>query len=123
MFANLGYEIVHPEVLSLSEQVRVVRNARCIAGCAGSQLHLTTFCDSPPPPLFKIVGERFNAPTDALIYWPKNGRVDEYLVPQPSQGSQQLRNKAPWRLRARDFERLPVVIQQWEAEVLRPGFQ
>lgn len=123
VFANLGYEIVHPEVLSLSEQVRVVRYARCIAGCAGSQLHLTTFCDSPPPPLFKIVGERFNAPTDALIYWPKNGRVDEYVVPQPSQGSQQLRNKAPWQLRARDFERLPVVIQQWEAEVLRPGLQ
>jgi capsular polysaccharide biosynthesis protein len=121
LFVELGYTIIHSQELPLSEQVALVRSATHICGCAGSQLHLTMFCDNPPPPLFKIATQNFNNPTDALIYWPKNGRVDEYVVPQLSELLHKPRNKASWRLRPADFERLPVVIKQWEAEVLVPG--
>ena len=121
LFVELGYTIIHSQDLTLSEQVALVRSATHICGCAGSQLHLTMFCDNPPPPLLKITTQNFNNPTDSLIYWPKNGRVDEYVVPQPSERLQQPRNKAGWRLRPADFERLPVVIKQWEAEVLVLG--
>lgn len=120
VFRKLGYAIVHPQEMTLSQQVALVRGASHIVGCAGSQLHLTMFCENPPPPLFKISGDNVsNPPTDASIYWAKTGRVDQYIVPQPSKTSPHRRNKDSWQLRPEDFERLAEIIEKWEGDVLK----
>lgn len=42
-FAAAGFTIVHPEQLSVREQIAVAANAEIIAGQAGSALHLSAF--------------------------------------------------------------------------------
>jgi capsular polysaccharide biosynthesis protein len=43
MFEGAGFEIVHPQELTLAEQVATVAAATAIAGCDGSALHLGAF--------------------------------------------------------------------------------
>lgn len=45
-FERAGFRVVHPETLSIDEQIRVVANARVIAGSSGSALHLAAFATS-----------------------------------------------------------------------------
>lgn len=40
---GLGFDVVYPETLSISEQIRTVRRARVLAGLEGSALHLSAF--------------------------------------------------------------------------------
>lgn len=43
IFRRNGFKIIYPETMPLSEQVYQVRNARVLAGCAGTALHLALF--------------------------------------------------------------------------------
>ena len=43
LFAQHGFEIVHPQLHPLEEQIALARNADVIAGCDGSALHLAMF--------------------------------------------------------------------------------
>ena len=43
IFAAAGFEIVHPQELSIAEQVALVGSSSAIAGCDGSALHLGAF--------------------------------------------------------------------------------
>ncbi len=47
LFNDLNFHIVRPEKLSISEQIRLVRGAKVIAGQHGSALHSTIFCQDP----------------------------------------------------------------------------
>lgn len=38
-----GFAIIHPQLLTIQEQVMLMRTAEVIAGCDGSALHLSTF--------------------------------------------------------------------------------
>lgn len=51
IFQEYGFEIVSPERLSLSEQVKLLDNVSCLAGCDGSALHLAVFL----PPKTKLI--------------------------------------------------------------------
>ena len=42
-FAETGFRVVHPELLPIDEQIRLVRGAAIIAGASGSALHLSAF--------------------------------------------------------------------------------
>lgn len=42
-FADNGFKIVHPERLSMAEQISLMKNCRHLAGVAGSALHLSVF--------------------------------------------------------------------------------
>lgn len=44
-FARAGYEVVHPEDLSIREQIALVRGAEILAGSSGSALHLSCFAE------------------------------------------------------------------------------
>ncbi|MCW2815552.1 MAG: hypothetical protein JWN84_3007 [Nocardioides sp.] len=44
-FAAAGFAVVHPETLSIAEQVATVRGAEVLAGLSGSALHLSVFAD------------------------------------------------------------------------------
>lgn len=43
IFEKNGYKIIYPEKLSLDEQIGLIKNARVLAGCAGTALHLALF--------------------------------------------------------------------------------
>jgi capsular polysaccharide biosynthesis protein len=43
IFEKNGYKIICPETLPLTEQIALVKNARVLAGCAGTALHLALF--------------------------------------------------------------------------------
>lgn len=45
LFAARGFRVVHPELLPLREQVRLMRSAPLLVGQAGSALHLSVFAD------------------------------------------------------------------------------
>ena len=46
-FVAAGFEVVHPEDHPLAEQVQLVRNARAVAGYAGSAMFTTAFAGAP----------------------------------------------------------------------------
>lgn len=43
VFKKNGFKIVYPEQLDLPHQVAIMKNARVLAGCAGTALHLALF--------------------------------------------------------------------------------
>lgn len=43
IFEKNGYKVICPETLPLTEQIGLVKNARVLAGCAGTALHLALF--------------------------------------------------------------------------------
>lgn len=43
IFEKNGYKIIWPEKLPLTQQIGLVKNARVLAGCAGTALHLALF--------------------------------------------------------------------------------
>ncbi|RWZ67949.1 glycosyltransferase family 61 protein [Labedella populi] len=45
-FERAGFRIVHPETLSIDDQIRTVANAAVIAGGSGTALHLAAFATS-----------------------------------------------------------------------------
>lgn len=67
IFLSKGYEIVHPQELSLSNQINIVRNADYIAGIEGSHLHLGAFRDAGGLKLIRIVPGHRNRQTDYKI--------------------------------------------------------
>lgn len=44
IMADMGYTIIHPQGLSLGNQIRLVRQAKRVAGLDGSAMHLAIFC-------------------------------------------------------------------------------
>lgn len=42
---ELGFQVVYPETMTLSEQIDLIRSARVLAGPGGSALHLSVFTD------------------------------------------------------------------------------
>lgn len=42
-FERNGFDIIHPQLLPLPEQIALCRNAQVIAGCDGSALHMAMF--------------------------------------------------------------------------------
>ncbi|MBQ8473699.1 MAG: glycosyltransferase family 61 protein [Alphaproteobacteria bacterium] len=43
IFEKNGFHVIYPETLSLMQQAAIVGNAKILAGCAGSALHLSVF--------------------------------------------------------------------------------
>ena len=43
IFEKNGFHVIYPETLPLSQQVAIIGNARVLAGCAGTALHLALF--------------------------------------------------------------------------------
>lgn len=43
IFEKNGFHVIYPETLSLAQQAAIVGNAKVLAGCAGSALHLSVF--------------------------------------------------------------------------------
>lgn len=66
-FAAAGFAVVHPETLSIAEQVAVVRGADVLAGLSGSALHLSVF--ATPGTRVLTVGDRRSPtrPTKAQV--------------------------------------------------------
>lgn len=43
IFEKNGFHVIYPETLPLAQQVAIIGNARVLAGCAGTALHLALF--------------------------------------------------------------------------------
>lgn len=48
LLSERGFQIVHPETMTVTEQLGLVRHARLLAGVSGSSLHLSAFADRAP---------------------------------------------------------------------------
>ena len=46
---DLGFEVVHPQELSIEDQLRTVARSRLLVGTAGSALHLSAFASKATP--------------------------------------------------------------------------
>lgn len=64
LMAGLGYAVVHPERLSVREQVAAVSGAHVLAGVGGSALHLSVF--APSDALVVELGDARGAPEPVL---------------------------------------------------------
>jgi hypothetical protein len=112
MFRQRGFEIVHPETLSLPEQVQAVRGATHIAGCVGSNMHLMVFARNAGKNLFRIAPSFFNEPVDLAIMERSGGNYSEFVAEQTKPVGM-LRSAAPWRLTPKHQFRLNLQIDEW----------
>jgi hypothetical protein len=48
-FQAEGFTVLHPQELSIAEQIATIRHARLIAGSAGSAMYLSAFCSPRGP--------------------------------------------------------------------------
>ncbi len=46
LWRSQGFDVVHPELLSIDEQMGLVRSAKVLMGVDGSAMHASTF--APP---------------------------------------------------------------------------
>ena len=60
-----GFEVIHPQTLSLGQQVAAVRGATHIIGPWGSQMHLTAFCNQPQ---LKVLRFGYKFPNKSVDY-------------------------------------------------------
>lgn len=108
-----GALIVRPETLPFAEQIRTVRRARAVAGCFGSQLHLSMF--QPGGARKLVIGsEQFTGPDETLISIANGTEVDYYLQSAPRRGSRRART-APWTI---DMDRFVPAFDRWLAQAV-----
>ena len=66
LFASKGFEIVHPQELSVLQQVKIAHDAEVLAGCVGSQMYLAAFQKRGGRNII-LAPENFFLPDDVLI--------------------------------------------------------
>lgn len=65
-FAAAGFEVIQPEALPITEQIRLARSAEVLAGCVGSQMYLAAFQPQGARTLV-LAPANFFLPDDAII--------------------------------------------------------
>jgi capsular polysaccharide biosynthesis protein len=71
-FLQRGFTIVHPQDLSIADQVRLARGAECLAGSAGSAMYLGAF-QRPRSVKVVLTPRHFTLIDDSLISHARNG--------------------------------------------------
>lgn len=105
MFANLGFEIVHPQSLSLSEQVKLVRECRIIAGVVGSQMHLACFANQNKLDVIRVAPSFFAWNTDRHIADGTLGAIKFHdVVIEKEVVAGYTKDKSPWPLTQSELE-------------------
>lgn len=66
LFRSEGFLVVRPETLSISEQISLVRSAKVLAGCVGSQMYLSAFRPAGSK-TFVVAPSNFYLKDDAMI--------------------------------------------------------
>jgi len=89
LFEQHGFEVVYPEDYTLSEQVRMFREATVVAGFAGSGLFHLAFCEAPKQ-VVMISSESYTATNEYMISSVIGHKVDIVWcpsdLPQPDAG-------------------------------------
>lgn len=60
LLERAGYRIVHPQELSIPDQIAVFNRAQVIVGCSGSAMHTSLFHLGGPLKIVTLCGPRFN---------------------------------------------------------------
>lgn len=115
LFEGLGYQVVHPQELDLSEQVAAIRGASHVAGCVGSQMHLTAFGDQVGLKVLRIAPSFFARSTDKKILQFKGGVLTDYIVDcllEPGKGPA----TSSWGVAERELSSIRDFVLRWESE-------
>lgn len=110
LLAARGFAIIAPEGLPFAAQVRLVANADRVAGCFGSQLHLSMFM-APGARKLVIGRERFLGPDETLIAIGNRSEVDYFVEPQGRAGAGRSEDE-DWTVDLPRFER---ALDRWLA--------
>jgi len=111
IFLDLGFEIVHPQLLSLEEQIYNIRHADLIAGCAGSALHIAVFRAKPGLHLLRVAPAFHNPPWDSKILAASQGESIDFTISAES-GARQI-NKAKWSISDAQLRDLATFATAW----------
>ncbi|EYD77701.1 hypothetical protein Rumeso_00867 [Rubellimicrobium mesophilum DSM 19309] len=112
IFRQHGFEIVHPQMLSLPEQIRTVRDADHVAGCVGSQMHLLAFARCEGKRVLRIAPSFFDTPIDRIMVESGGGEYSEFVVERDAKAGTKP-SETPWRLTEEDLTRLRRQVGGW----------
>lgn len=104
-----GFNIIHPEELSIDSQIDIATNATHIAGLTGSQLHLAIFNARPELRFLKISSYGFNTPIDKKIVKYIGGHYCDIAIGKSDMKS----NKGNWYISDHDLIELELYIRKW----------
>lgn len=85
LFARYGFEIVQPEKLPLSDQIRLFANANFIAGARGSGMHNIVFA-RPETRMLLLTHRGFIQPVDAILMQQDHALAIAVGEPDPTGG-------------------------------------
>ncbi len=119
-FARNGFEIVHPQELSLVEQIGKVRHAKRLAGLVGSQMHLAVFSNAVSPKMFRIRPKFHPVFWDIPILHSLGGSLHDFVaedfgVPNENDRPNQPKNRS-WNISTDDLTRLEDEFKRWIAQ-------
>jgi capsular polysaccharide biosynthesis protein len=112
IFRRYGFEIVHPQLLSLAEQIRTVRRASHVAGCVGSQMHLLAFSRNMGKHVLRLAPSYFDPGFDRDILEMGGGSYTGFVVERASPERSE-RSTLPWRLTPDELSGLRQKVEDW----------
>ncbi|MFD1483495.1 glycosyltransferase 61 family protein, partial [Paracoccus nototheniae] len=110
IFSSFGFTVIHPQRLSLYDQAAVMQGAERIAGCIGTQLHLSAFSGNPVE-MFRISPSYFTTETDKNIVKMIGGNVTDLTLNRAT--PEGIRNKTGFEMQEGDFTVLKESIEEW----------
>jgi|GEM_PF-5729034 len=107
IFRENGFEIIQPENISFVEQISLLGRSDLVAGCFGSQMHLSMFLKDGSSK-FVIASEIFAFPDEAMISM-VNGTDTTFFI-QAAASADEDGLSASWKV---DTEALRTSVSEW----------
>lgn len=111
LFESCGFSIIHPQELTLPQQVVLVRAASHIAGLAGSQMHLCSFSKMPGLRVARIRPSFYPGMTDLNIIRHIPGIFLDHSVVR--KGHPERSRSLSWEISEEELARLQQALSSW----------
>lgn len=109
LFQERGFEIMHPQTLTVREQVALARSAKSLCGPVGSAMYLAAF-QEPEASNFVVAPRDFALPDDRMLAHLTGAEVGYYFGSGERKGAER---SAGWHV---DLDGLSAALDRWLAQ-------
>lgn len=114
LFQERGFEIIHPQTLTVREQVAIARSAKSLCGPVGSGMYLAAF-QAPGASNFVVAPRDFALPDDRMLAHLTGADVAYYFGSGERAG---VERSASWGV---DLDGLAAALDRWMAKPTSPS--
>jgi capsular polysaccharide biosynthesis protein len=109
LFETHGFQVIHPQQLSIRDQINIFRNAKWLAGCSGSNMFNCCFCSLLDQHKLFLTSRNYILHTDVLLNNKANPPIT-FLIGEPDVEHSV---HSPWEV---DLGLLTETLHSWLSE-------